>query len=124
MERHPAAHADTEGGDLVLAPAPEKVRAAVDPDADAAVAPLAAHGEARQSRDDPRLELADEGADVLLAAREVEHHIGHALAGPVIGVLAAATGLVDREARLDQVARFRRRAGGVERRMLEQPHGL
>ena len=33
---------------------------------------------------------ADEGAHVAAALVEVEHHVGHALAGAVIGVLPAA----------------------------------
>ena len=62
------------------------------PDADAVLAPLAAHVEGGERADDPFLQRRDEAAHVRAAALEVEHHIGHALAGPVIGELAAAAG--------------------------------
>ena len=51
--------------------------------------------------DHPAFERMDEAADVLPALFEVEHHIADALAGAVIGVAAAAAGLVDREVRAD-----------------------
>ena len=52
-------------------------------------------------------------------------HIADALAGPVIGVAPAAPGRVDREAlRIEQLGRVGAGAGGVERRMLEQPDQL
>jgi hypothetical protein len=45
-----------------------------------------------------------EGAHVAAALRQVQHHIGHPLAGAVIGELAAAPALEHREAiGLDQV---------------------
>ena len=62
------------------------------PDADAVVAPLAAHLEGRERADDPFLERGDEAAHVRAAALEVEHDIGDALAGTVIGELPAAAG--------------------------------
>ena len=52
-------------------------------------------------------------------------HIGDALARPVIGVLPAAAGLEHRQpVRIEQVGGVRAGPGGVERRMLEQPHQL
>ena len=71
-----------------------------------------------------RSSAADIGAHVGPAALEVEHHIGDPLAGSVIGELAAAPGAKDREARVDQVAVLGAGAGGVERRMLEEPDAL
>ena len=54
---------------------------------------------------------------------QIEHDVGHPLARPVIGELAAAAGLEDGKAvRAHQILRLRARAGGVEGRMLEQPH--
>ena len=47
--------------------------------------------------------------------------IADALARAVIGELAAAAGGVDRKARVDQLLRPRRRAGGVKGRVLQQP---
>src|SRR6185436_386891 len=54
VERHPAPHPHADGGDLVLAAVMR------DPDADAALAPLALDIEARQSADDPFLQVAHE----------------------------------------------------------------
>ena len=119
MQRHPALDADADRGDLVLV-AVALVRPP-HPHADAVAAPLAAHVESGERADDPFLEGGDEAAHVRRAALEVEHHIGDPLAGPVIGELAAAAGGMDGEARLDQLLRLRRGAGGVKRRMLEEP---
>ena len=65
--------------------------------------------------DDPFLDGGNEAAHVGRAALEIEHDIADPLAGTVIGELAAASGGVNRKARLDQFGRPRRRAGGVER---------
>ena len=69
-----------------------------DPDADTAVAPFAADVEAGEGADNPFLEVVDKAAEVRRAPLQVEHDIGHPLARPVIGVLAAAAAGVDREA--------------------------
>ncbi len=74
---------------------------ALHPDADAILAPLAAHVEGVQRADDPVLQRRDEDPEVALAAVEVEHDIGHPLARPVIGHLPAAAGLEDGESRID-----------------------
>jgi hypothetical protein len=67
----------------------------------------------------------DERAHVAAALVEVEHDVGDALAGPVIGVLAAAADLENgKTIRRDQVLRLGAGAGGVERRMLQQPDQL
>ena len=66
VQRHPLAHADADGGDLVLV-AVALVRPA-HPDADAVVAPLAAHVEGRKRADDPFLQRGDEGAHVAACA--------------------------------------------------------
>jgi hypothetical protein len=128
MEADPAAQAHADGGDLVLAQRPVGVRRPVGaghPDADAARAALPPHAELGQGVDDPVLEGADEPAHVPAAAVQVQHDVGHALPRPVIGVLPAAPRLVDREAvGVAQVLGPRGGAGGVERRVLEEPHGL
>ena len=119
VQRYPLAHADADGGDLVLA-AFATLRPA-HPNADAVLAPLATYVEDCQRSDDPFLQRGDEGAHVGLAPVEVEHDVGHALAGAVVGELAAAADVVHRKARLDQLRRLRAGTGGVERRMLQQP---
>ena len=66
--------------------------------------------------------VADVAAEVRSAPVQVEHQIDHALTRPVIGELAAAAGAEDRKAvGGDQIAFFCARAGGVERRVLDQP---
>ena len=119
VQRHPLLHADADGGDLVLAAV--ALVGPAHPDADAVLAPFAAHVEGGERADDPFLQRGDETAHVRAAPLEIEHHVGDPLAGPVIGQLAAAPAVVDRKARLDHVAGFGAGAGGVERRVLQQP---
>ena len=108
----------------ILSSRPSALVGPPNPDADPVLAPLAGDVERRQGADDPFLERGDEAAQVRAAALEVEHHIDHPLAGPVIGELAAAPGRVHREACLDQLGGLGAGAGGVERRMLDQPDEL
>ncbi len=122
VQRDPLRHADADGGDLVLE-AFAFVRPA-HPDADAVLAPLAAHVEGGQRPDDPFLQRGDEAAHVRPAPLEVEHHIGHALARPVIGHLAAAAALEHRKARFDQLAGLGAGAGGIKGRVFEKPDQL
>jgi len=84
-------------------------------------AALAFDVEASQRPDKPFLQSCDEGADIVRATVEIDHHVSHALAGTVIGELAAASGFVDRKAGLDELVRLGAGAGSVERRVLEQP---
>src|SRR5690606_16871104 len=124
VETDPTADADADGGDLVLAQCAAGA-GAVDPDADAALAPLALHAEFGERLDQPFLEAANEAAHVATAPGEVEHHIGHALPGAVIGRLAAAAGADHRETlRVENVAVLCAGAGGVERGVLDQPDEL
>ena len=120
VERDPVADADADGRNLVFPAA-----LARHPDADPALAPLAAHVEAGEGADDPVLEVGHVAPHVLPALAQVEHGVGHPLAGPVIGVLPAAAGGMDGQAqRLQQVLRLAAGAGGVERRVLQQPDQL
>jgi len=124
VEGDPPAHLDADGGDLVL-PGRGAGAAALDPDADPAFAHRAVHGQAGQGGEDPGLQGGDEGADVLPPGRQVQHHIGHPLAGPVIGELAAAAGAEDREpVGVEEVGVPRRDASGIEGWMLQQPDQL
>ena len=77
-----------------------------------------------QRADDPFFQARHEAAHVRPALLEVEHHIGHALARPVVGHLPAAAALEHRETRLDQLAGLGAGAGGVKGRVLEQPDQL
>ena len=77
-----------------------------------------------QRADDPFLDGGDEAAHVRSAALEVEHDVADPLAGAVIGELAAAAGGMHWKARLDQLVRPCRAAGGVKGRVLEQPDQL
>ncbi len=88
MQRHPMPHAHADAGDL----------GAAHEDADLAGPALALDAEPRKRGDQPVFERADEGPHVAAAPREVEHHIGHALARAVIGEAAAAAGLEDGKA--------------------------
>ena len=57
-----------------------------------------------------------------MRAGEVQHHIGHALAGAVVGPLAAAAGGEGGEAAgIGQLLGAGGGAGGVERGVLHQP---
>src|SRR5580704_9662671 len=122
VQRHPALDADADGRDLVLASV-TLVRPPY-PHPDAVVTPFAAHVESGERADEPFLDGGDEAAHVRRAALEIEHDIADPLAGTVIGELAAAAGGMDGEARLDQLLRLRRGAGGVKRRMLNEPDQL
>src|SRR5262245_65667954 len=93
VEGDPAPYPDADGGDLVLPPT-----AAVHPDADSSCLPLAPDVEPGKGADHPFLEIVDIAPQVGPAWPQVEHGIGHALARPVIGVLSAPPGPIDREA--------------------------
>src|SRR5580658_4025777 len=88
MQGHPVLHADADGGDLVLGVV-ALVRSP-HPDADAIVAALARDLEGGERTDDPFLDAGDEAAHVGRPALEIEHDITDALAGTVVGELAAA----------------------------------
>jgi len=89
---------------------------AAAPNPDAVFAPFAGHVQGRQRADDPFLQGGDEAADVGAPAPEIEHDIGHPLAGSMIGELSAPAGRIDGKAGLDQLPRFGAGAGGIERR--------
>ena len=65
---------------------------------DAFRAPFALHIEARECLDDPLLEREHVAPHIGAAPLQVEHRVGDALAGAVIGEAAAAAGGVDRKA--------------------------
>ena len=120
VECDPAAHPHPDRRDLGLA----TIR--LDPDADPAGAAHAGDPELRKRADQPPLQVAHEAAEVHApAGGEVEHDVGNPLSGAVISVLAAAARLEDRETEwVEQIVGLRARAGGIERRMLQQPHLL
>ena len=121
MKRHPAADAHPDGGDLVFSR--QAFIRPPHPDPDPAGSPLARDVESGQRVDDPPLEPLYEGPDVAPALPQVEHYIDHALARPMIGILPATAGLVDREpVRGEEIASNRGSACRIEGRMLDQPY--
>src|SRR6516164_10240615 len=84
---HPAPHPHADRGDLVL-----RCTAPHHPNADPALAPLALDAEMRKAADHPFLEPMDMASYIGSAPGEIEHDIGDALPGSVIGVAAAAAG--------------------------------
>src|ERR1700739_4645208 len=88
VKADPVTNAHADGADLVLARA-ERSRPRY-PQADPTLASLSRDSEAGQRADDPLLEVAHEAAYIAAVTVQVQHHINYALAGAVIGVLAAA----------------------------------
>ncbi len=116
VEGHAVSHPDAERRDLVLA----TIRS--DPDADSTLAPFAPNAEPGEGADDPVFEVMDIASQVAAARPEVQHHIRDTLPGPVIGELTAAPCPIDRQGiGQQQVFRPGAGAGGVERRMFQQP---
>ena len=70
---------------------------------DAILATLTAHVEGIERAHDPFFQAGHIGAHVGPPPLEVQHDIGHALAGAVIGELAAAAGGEQRKAGVEQV---------------------
>ncbi len=95
VEAHPFADLHADGGDLVLTRPSGTL--ALHPDADAALADVRLYPEPAQGSDQPRLQTTHEGAHVAAAGAEIQHDVGHALAGAVIGELAAAAGAMHGE---------------------------
>ena len=93
VQRHPVPHADADRGDLVLGAF--ALVGPSHPNADAVVAAFAGDVEGGKRADDPFLDGGDEAAHIGRAPLEIEHHVADALAGTVIGELAAAAGAVD-----------------------------
>src|SRR3954469_14245333 len=100
MERYPALQPQAYRGYLVLGAV--ALVGPPDPDADAVLAPLALHVEGRESADDQLFQRRDIGPYVGSPPLQVQHQIGHPLARPVIGDLAAAAGGDQRKARIEQ----------------------
>jgi hypothetical protein len=120
VERDPLAHPDADCRDLVFR-ACGLFRPA-HPHADTVLAPFCLDVEPVERGDQPVFQAGDEGTHVLAAPGQVEHDVGHALAGAVIGVLAATPGLEHaKPVRCNQVGRVGGRAGGIQGRVLDQP---
>ena len=118
VQRDPAPHAHADRPDLRFP------RGRVNPDTDAPVDRARSDAELRQRADHPLFECVDVAPHVAPAFVQVELDIADPLTGAVIGVAPAAPGLVDGKARIDQLGRIGAGAGGVERRVLEQPDPL
>lgn len=70
-----------------------------------------------------RFQRRHEGPDILATPLEVEHHVGHPLARPVVGVLSGrgAAGVNREAAGLDEVAGVGAGTGGIKGRVLDEP---
>src|SRR5581483_12051251 len=112
VQRHPLLHADTDGGNLVLATL--ALVGPAHPHADAITTALADHFEDRKRANDPFFEGGNEAAYVGTAALEIHHHIGNALARPMIGHLPAAAACMDGKPRIDDVGGIGACAGRIE----------
>src|SRR5262245_28396233 len=122
VQRYPFFHANADGGNLVLATL--TLFGPTHPNADAIVAALTSHIECGQAADDPFFQRGDEAANVRTAALEVEHHVSNPLAWSMVSRLAAATGFVEGETRVNHVGGACTGACGVERRVLQEPDKL
>src|SRR5215475_11061406 len=120
VQRHPLLHADTESGDLVF----ETIAlfGPAHPYTNSILAALGVHVEGGQGSYDPFFQRGNEAPYVWAATPKIDHDIGHALSWSVIGKLASAAAFVDGKTRVDQVGMARAGAGGVERRVLQEPH--
>src|SRR5258708_9591382 len=101
MQAYPALHPDADGGDLVLAAL--ALVPPAHPHADPVLPALAADVEGRERADQPFLQVGHEPAHVAATPLKVKHHVGDALARPVIRELPAAPGGKHWEPRLDKV---------------------
>ena len=123
VEGHPAPDPDADGGDLVLRGL--ALVGPAHPHPDPVLPALAADVEGIEGGDDPGLQGRHVAAQVRRAAVQVQHHIGHALAGAVIGVLPSPPRPMDRETvGLDEVRLLGRGSRRVERRVLHEPDHL
>ena len=78
-----------------------------------------------KSRQHPRLKTSDKPAQVASVASEGEDHINDPLSRPVIGILPASPGGIDRVASgLQEFLGARPRTRRVKRRMLQKPDEL
>ena len=113
----PAPHPDADRGDLVLAAAVPATQTPTRPSRRSPVTPKRARVRIIHSSSRCTWQRTSRAA-----ALQVEHDIGDPLAGAVIGVLAAAAAAEHREpVRVEQIVGPCAGAGGVERRVFEQP---
>ena len=109
-----------DGGDLLFALT--RRAQSRDPYPDATRPDFAVDAKARQGRDDPTFEAFDEGADIAAPAPQVEHRVNDALAGAVIGDLAASIDLHHGNiTRRKQVFLRRVQTQGKDRRVFAVP---
>src|SRR6476620_3935048 len=111
VERHPAPQPHADGGDLVFKA--WSLVAPIYPDADAILAPFALHVESRQRPNNPFLKASHISPHVGPPPPQVEHYVGHPLAGAVIGELPTAPGGKHRKAGIEQVSEFAAGSGSV-----------
>src|SRR3546814_16757679 len=86
---HPPPHPNADRGNLVLPAGEAAFAAAIDPDADPAVAPLSPHAEPVQRPYQPFLQRPDIVPEIGAAPPQVQHDVDDPLAPAAIGVLPA-----------------------------------
>src|SRR4029453_14522755 len=93
-----------------------------NPDPDTALGAMRRYTDLAKRIDHPTFQQMDKTADLFPPPLQVEHNVADPLAWPVIGIAAAAAGLVDGEAqRIDQLGRGGPGGRGEERRVFQEP---
>ena len=89
------------------------------------ITPLASNAEPVQHIDNPGFQRRNIGPYIRIARAQIQHDIGHTLAGAVKGPLpAAATAMHIDAADIHQICILCRCAAGQHRRMFQQPDFL
>ncbi|MCY1370625.1 hypothetical protein D9M69_577250 [compost metagenome] len=128
VETDPATQPNADSCDLVFAHAAIgkwRLFRAHNPYANAICASFTPDVELRKRLDDPLFKRRYKCAHIFTASFEVEHDIGHALAGTMIGVFAATPGVKDwKTIRCQQIFCMGTRASRIKRRVLNEPDKL
>ena len=120
VEGHPMSDSNSDGRNFIF-PHPF----AFDPYANAVGSTLAVNAEVLERVDNPLFEIMNEESDVTLSLVEIEDGVCNSLSGPMVRVLTAPAGFIDRKARgCKQVAFDSGCSRSVERRVLKKPDEL
>ena len=116
MHRNPAANADTDRADLGLT----AIRSAC-PDPHAPIGPPRFDAEIGQCIDHPTFDGMNKPAHVAGALAKIEDEVADALAGTVVGVAPASSGLDDIKTGIEQFVSCGTGSSCIDRLVLEQP---